>query len=155
MTKAADTLGTNRFSEAEKETLLCLVGYIIPPSAEFNVPGADDPQIFADILRSTGRDGPALRTALQAVNTAAGGQLSELPDADRRKAIDHFRRDNPDLAAICETVTARCYYRDDRVMASIGIEVRPPFPLGYEVEKGDLSLLEPVRKRGIVYRDPA
>ena len=53
-----------------------------------------------------------------------------------------------------EAVTARCYYRDDRVMASIGIEVRPPFPEGYAVEEGDLSLLDPVRARGPIWRAP-
>ena len=47
----------------------------------------------------------------------------------------------------------QCYYRDDRVMKAIGMERRPPFPLGFQVETGDLSLLEPVRARGKKYRD--
>jgi hypothetical protein len=50
-------------------------------------------------------------------------------------------------------VAARCYYRDDRVMRAIGMEVRAPYPLGFKVEQGDLSLLEPVRLRGKKYRD--
>jgi len=49
-------------------------------------------------------------------------------------------------------VTAQCYYRDDRVMLSIGMEPRPPHPLGYVVEQGDWSLLDPVRGRDDLYR---
>jgi len=49
-------------------------------------------------------------------------------------------------------VVAQCYYRDDRVMQSLGMELRPPFPKGFEVEQGDWSLLDPVRARPAFYR---
>lgn len=48
----------------------------------------------------------------------------------------------------------QCCYRDDRIMRSLGMEVRPPFPDGYEVEAGDWSLLDPVRRRAPFYRQP-
>ena len=35
----------------------------------------------------------------------------------------------------------------------IGLEARPPFPQGYLLEEGDLTLLEPVYLRGKIYRD--
>jgi hypothetical protein len=37
-------------------------------------------------------------------------------------------------------------------MQSLGMEVRPPFPKGFEVEQGDWSLLDPVRVRQPFYR---
>jgi len=49
-------------------------------------------------------------------------------------------------------ITAQCYYRDDRVMQSLGMEARPPYPLGFTLEQGDWSLLDPVRKREKFYR---
>jgi hypothetical protein len=49
-------------------------------------------------------------------------------------------------------VVLLCYYRDDRVMRSLGQEPRPPFPEGHVVEQGDWSLLDPVRKRSPMYR---
>lgn len=134
-------------------TLRCVAGHMIPPSAEYAVPGADDPAIFADIVRSVGRDRVALRDALQSIDRRAGGRLASLPVEEQRRLLAVFRAAEPDRAGVIEAVTARCYYRDDRVMASIGIEVRPPFPLGYDVEQGDWSLLEPVRARGKIYRD--
>jgi len=45
-----------------------------------------------------------------------------------------------------------CYYRDDRVMRSLGIEPRPPFPGGFAVEQGDWSLLDPVKARAPFWR---
>jgi hypothetical protein len=135
------------------DTLLSVVAHIIPPSAQFGVPGAADPIIFADILRSAGRDLPDLEHALQLIDEMAGGRLVSLSDSEQVKVLAAFRASQPVLAGVIEALTARCYYRDDRVMASIGVEARPPFPDGYEVEQGDWSLLDPVRQRGRIYRD--
>lgn len=134
-------------------TLLCVVDHIIPPSAEFDVPGASDPIIFADIVNSAGRDLPDLENALQLIDKMAGGRLASLSDDEQAQVLATFRASQPILAGVVEAVTARCYYRDDRVMASIGVEARPPFPDGYDVEQGDWSLLDPVRQRGKIYRD--
>ncbi|MCB8822528.1 hypothetical protein [Microvirga rosea] len=137
----------------EQETLRCVVSHMIPPSEELGLPGATDPAIFADILRSIGRDLPALRRSLQTVNEMAGGPLNTLPSSEQSAVLGTLRSSHADLAGILETVTVRCYYRDDRVMTSLGMEARPPFPLGFEVPQGDWSLLEPVRLRGKIYRD--
>ncbi len=140
--------------EDDGKTLLAIVGHMIPASARHGVPGADDPAIYADILRSVGRDRQALTEALAAVEARAGAGFTALPRAEQAAILQDFRADEPALTSVIEAVTARCYYRDDRVMASIGIEVRPPFPEGYAVEEGDLSLLDPVRARGPIWRAP-
>ena len=40
----------------QRRSLRCLAEMMIPASAEYGVPGAADDAIFADILRSFGRD---------------------------------------------------------------------------------------------------
>ena len=55
------------------------------------------------------------------------------------------------LMALTRAV-AQCYYRDARIMQSLGMEVRPPFPEGFQVEQGDWSMLDPVRARKPFYR---
>ena len=142
-------------SEAETETLRCVVDLVIPASAEDGLPGAGDPAIFADIAASTGRYTGDLAQALQMIDTAAGGRLAALPRDRQAAVLAAFRSEQPDLATVIGAVTARCYYRDARVMRAIGMEVRPPFPLGFVIEQGDFSLLEPVRARGKAYRDTA
>lgn len=153
MKPLSDMVRVDALSPGEQEALLCVVGHMIPPSTEFGAPGAADPRIFADIVSSVGKDLAALRQALQLLLEKAGGRLAALPPADQWRLLAEFRTGHPDLAGVVEAVTARCYYRDDRVMASIGMDVRPPFPLGYPVVQGDWSLLEPVRSRGKIYRD--
>ena len=41
-----------------------LAGFMVPACAEYGVPGADDEAIFADIVRSLGRDRNDVRKAL-------------------------------------------------------------------------------------------
>jgi len=49
-------------------------------------------------------------------------------------------------------VVLQCYYRDDRVVRSLGLEPRPPYPKGHVLEEGDWSLLDPVRARPPMWR---
>jgi len=72
----------------------------------------------------------------------------------RREAVAARLRDNGGQSLIyLERIILQCYYRDDRVMRSLGLEVRPPYPKGFEVEQGDWSLLDPVRARPKLYRE--
>ena len=86
------------------DDLRAIAAVIIPASAEFDVPGADDPAIQADIVATLTR------------------------------------------------VVLQCYYRDDRVVRSLGLEPRPPYPKGHVLEDGDWSLLDPVRARPPMWR---
>jgi hypothetical protein len=46
------------------------------------------------------------------------------------------------------------YYQHPRVIAALGLAVRPPHPDGYALEQPDLdALLAPVRERGRRYRE--
>ena len=57
----------------------------------------------------------------------------------------------PEVAILARHVML-AYYRDDRVMRSLGLEPRAPYPKGHEVEPGDWSLLDPVRARPPLWR---
>ena len=59
-------------TEAEIADLRCLAGMIIPASAKYGVPGADDDTIFADIVNSIGRD--AATSARRAGRIAHAGR---------------------------------------------------------------------------------
>lgn len=143
-----------RLAASELDCLKSIAGHMIPASAAYGVPGADDPLIFADMVASIARDGQLLRLTLQAVDEAAGGALSSLPPGEQTALLMRLRSDERGLLGVVEAIVSRAYYRDDRVLKSIGMEARPPYPNGYAVEQGDLSLLDPVRKRAAIYRDP-
>lgn len=142
-------------SPAQRCTLRAAAALVIPASADFGgVPGADDPSIAADIERTLGRDRPAVLLALEKLDAAAGGLLADQTAAQRDAAGRWLRENEAALATTLANLVVACYYRDDRVMRSIGLEPRPPFPLGFDVEPGDFaSLLAPVRARGRLWRD--
>ena len=140
-------------SSDERRSLRSLVGIMIPASAEYGVPGADDDAIFADILASLGSAAQRVRQALRHLNELSRGAFADLPLEARYSLAQRLRDQDVAHARVLVDITVRCYYRDDRVMRSLGMEPRPPFPQGFEVEPGDWSLLDPVRARGKAYRD--
>ena len=129
-----------------------LAGAIIPPSAVYDVPGADDERIFNDIQRSLERDRDDVVRALAQLAALAGGAFADLEPARRAEVATTFRESGGAPLAALVRVVLFCYYRDDRVMRSLGQEPRPPFPKGHVVEQGDWSLLDPVRARKPMYR---
>jgi hypothetical protein len=139
-------------TEAEIADLRCLAGLIIPASAKYEVPGADDDTIFADIVNSIGRDRNDVRAALGKLRTLAGGPFATLDAAHRNEVAVKLRADGDAAVGVLTRVVLLCYYRDDRVMLSLGLEARPPFPKGHELEQGDWSLLDPVRARKPFWR---
>ena len=132
--------------------LRALAGAIIPPSSSYGVPGADDELIFSDILRSLERDHDDICRALAHLASLAGGAFADLGPERRTEVAASFREAGCTPLAALVRVVLLCYYRDDRVMRSLGQEPRAPFPKGHIVEQGDWSLLDPVRARPPMYR---
>ena len=137
---------------AQLDDLRVIAAMIIPASTEYNVPGADDAAIQADMLATLGRDAPAVSVALDHLARLAGMPLSKLNAARLETVAKEFRASGGTAAATLVRVVLQCYYRDDRVLRSLGLELRAPFPKGYELEQGDWSLLDPVKARPSVLR---
>ena len=139
----------------QRQDLRTVSAMIIPASEEYRVPGADDPAIQADMLATLGRDTKQVMAALDHLARLAGQPLAEL-DAARRDAVaQEFRKNGGVAAATLVRVVLQCYYRDDRVLRSLGIELRAPFPKGHVLPDGDWSLLDPVKARsGTLRRAP-
>ena len=145
-------MSVQTLTEVEIADLRCLAGMIIPASTTYGVPGADDDRIFADIVNSIGRDHGAVREALTALRSLAGGPFIALDAARRNEVAAKLRAEDSGPVRVLTRIVLLCYYRDDRVMVSLGLEPRPPFPKGHEVEQGDWSLLDPVRNRKPFWR---
>jgi hypothetical protein len=137
---------------AHRGDLRVIAGTIIPASAEFDVPGADDPAIQADIVATLGRDAVLVREALDQLARLAGSPLADLDPARRAAVAMELRAKGGPAVATLTRVVLQCYYRDDRVVRSLGLEPRPPYPKGHVLEDGDWSLLDPVRARPPMWR---
>jgi hypothetical protein len=137
----------------QSRSLRCLAEMMIPASAEYGVPSAGDDTIFADILRSFGRDAEQVLAVLWALDEMAGGVFADVEPARRETAAARLREDGGEPLMYLSRIILQCYYRDDRVMRSLGLEARPPYPKGFEVEQGDWTLLDPVRARPKLFRE--
>ena len=82
----------------------------------------------------------------------AGGSFAALEPERRAEVAASLRAERGAGVAVLTRIVLLCYYRDDRVMLSLGLEPRPPFPKGHEIEQGDWSLLDPVRRRAPFWR---
>jgi hypothetical protein len=139
-------------NEGELKDLRCLAGLIIPASTKYNVPGADDDRIVSDVVASIGRDLGHVCTALGTLRALAGGSFAALEATRRGEVAARLRAEGGFPVRVLTRIILLCYYRDDRVMVSLGLEARPPFPKGHVVEQGDWSLLDPVRAREPFWR---
>ena len=137
----------NELTATQRADLRNLAAMIIPASDEYKVPGADDPAIQADMLATLGRDTALVSQALDHLARLAGKPLANLDPARRDAVAQQFRASGGGAAATLVRVVLQCYYRDDRVLRSLGLELRAPFPKGYTLEQGDWSLLDPVKAR--------
>ena len=140
-------------TSAEIRDLHRAAALMIPASEEFGVPGADDDRIFADLLNTLSRDLANVRAALAELASRAGGAFADLPPDRAQAVLDVFNANPSPAAAVLGRVVLQCYYRDDRVLTSLGLEPRAPFPKGHVVEQGDWSLLDAVRARPQLWRD--
>ena len=140
-------MSAETLTAAQRDDLRVVAGMIIPESAEYRVPGADDSRIQADILATLGRDTKQVAAALDHLAQVAGMPLARLDPTRREAVAKEFRANGGAPAATLVRVVLQCYYRDDRVLRSLGLELRPPFPKGHVLPDGDWSLLDPVKKR--------
>ncbi len=136
-------------TEDDTKMLHVLVEDMIPQSETHNLPSAGEELIFNDILEEVRRNFSLVAKELCFLNETAermfGISYKMLEDDHRHRVSMEF------LGSIKQSAIARivlqCYYRDDRVMRSLGMEPRLPFPLGYAIENHVWSLLQSVKKK--------
>jgi hypothetical protein len=143
---------SNQLTATQRDDLRTIAGIMIPASVEYGVPGADDAAIQTDVIATLGRDGSAVRSALDHLARLAEQPLATLNAAKRDAVVAEFRATGGVAAATLSRVILQCYYRDDRVLKSLDLEPRAPFPRGHQLDQGDWSLLDAVKARAPTWR---
>src|SRR4051812_43392819 len=106
-------------SDAEIGALRDIAGTMIPADPALGMPGADDPGILADIVRTVGRDLPRVRVAVAAIAATAGGAFAGLDRTAREALINDYHATGGAAAATLGRVVLAAYYRDDRVLLAL------------------------------------
>ena len=148
-------MGSQSLSDELAGTLVSLVNLIIPSNADRGLPAAADVGC-AEYLQNQEdlawvRDGIAILA--EASRDQFGREFRSLATAEQEQLVHGLRRRLTRFYIRLSQRVAERYYQDDQVLESIGLPARPPFPEGYLVDEGDLTLLEPVFERGEIYRD--
>jgi hypothetical protein len=144
-------------TSAQRETLQAVVGMLVPASPDGRMPGAADlPEVLRQV-EQVAAGLPAVRDGLATLQTDAiaryGSGFAALDHASRSTLLDEFAARHPAVLQRLGLEAVTCYYQQDDVVERLGLEARPPYPLGYQVLAGDLTLLKPVIARGKIYRD--
>ena len=151
-------IATDRaLGETERSIFDILLGMIVPVSADGRKPSAAEVDVLGYIVERESGMLPTLRAELRAVDARAqaetGRAFLDLTTAEQQTVVAAARAEAPEFLRDLALCAVTRYYQDDRVLAALGMEARSPFPEGYEVPSGDLSLLAPVRGRGAIYRE--
>ena len=141
-----------RYSSEEVDVLKRLFDKIIPASADERFPSAADSQIFEDFLASSQQFRELISKAILLLQEFSGSDYCQLSEVDADNVTKQFYANRTGAVTTLLSLLTQCYYRDDRVLDAIGLEPRAPYPEGFEVEKGDWGLLDPVKSRGRIYR---
>ena len=153
-----DIIGSDATLNSDQQrTFVAILDMIIPASDDGRFPSAADMDVLGYIAKTDPQLLDTVRTELDRLNAVSedlyGVVFGDAGETHRQGLLDEKRGVEPQFLVGLALQTVTLYYQDDRVMEAIGMEARPPFPKGYEVVAGDLSLLDPVRARGQVYRD--
>jgi hypothetical protein len=142
------------YTQQEKHLLRRLAGSIISASDQLQLPGADDEAIFSELLRRVERKGEELRQGMANFFAEFGGieQVANLDDADFQALMDVVQTKQHRFLSTTQVLVVQSYYQNPVVLSALNKPDRPPFPEGNDLEEGDWSLLDPVRKRPPFFR---
>jgi len=157
-TNQPDLISSDGLPAEQQNCIRKIAAQMIPASTEFQVPGADDPNIIGNILQRLGRQASMVAQIYHSLEQASMGKFeqpcTEINDESFNLLLADFRNQQGALTASLMVTVVACYYEDKRVLDSIEHEARPPFPLGHKLKQGNWDLLEPVKSRPKFYRQP-
>jgi hypothetical protein len=164
------TAAKNILTDAQRELLTQVLDRIVPADGGLPGPGELGVAEFVESAagskqgqdrHSRGGGNPSatrlLVDGLKHIEVAAGqrgsGVFAQLDGDARDEVLRAVESDSPEFFDELVRLTYVGYYSQPRIAAALGLEARPPQPLGFDMQQTDLSLLDNVRQRGPVYRE--
>ena len=145
------------FSSQQKDFIISILNIIIPKSDGF--PSAGEIEVYTHIDNILS-DSPYLKRifieGLYSIqyesNMLFKKDFISLNDSQKNIVLKKIEQIKTDFFNALILHTYNGYYTNNIVLNLLGPHARPPQPLGYDIEEGDLSSLEVVKSRGIIYR---
>jgi hypothetical protein len=145
------------FGPEAKRALSAVLDEIIPPTPDGSLPGAGALGLGSYVEEKLGAAGAAIAEGLAVLDQLAADRGAEsyatAQAEDRLPLLKELAERDPGFLGGLIFHTYGGYYHSPRVVEVLGLESWPPHPKGYELEPGDLSLLDRVRAGPKLYRD--
>ena len=145
------------FSDAQIELVTEVLNRIVPASEE--LPGAGEIAVnFLDeVVGGSPRLKRILHHGLSQIEVCAYRMYTKdfpsLSCEQMHAVLRQVEVDEGEFFDLLVRQTYNGYYTDPRIVELLGLEARPPQPLGHRVDQGNITLIESVKNRGIVYRE--
>ena len=148
---------TKFFSSQQKDFIISILNIIIPKSDGF--PSAGEIEVYNHIDNILS-DSPYLKrifieglTSIQyESNILFKNDFITLNDSEKNIVLKNIEQIKTDFFNALILHTYNGYYTNNIVLNLLGPHARSPQPLGYDIEEGDLSSLESVKNRGMIYK---
>ena len=145
------------FSSQQKDFIISILNIIIPKSDGF--PSAGEIEVYNHIDNILS-DSPYLKrifieglTSIQyESNILFKNDFITLNDSEKNIVLKNIEQIKTDFFNALILHTYNGYYTNNIVLNLLGPHARSPQPLGYDIEEGDLSSLESVKNRGMIYK---
>ena len=136
----------------EKSALASLLDVLLPPRDDGRLPGAGELGL-ADAVDAATRALPLHPTIVAQLASLAARGFSAQPPAEKLARLQALAQEAPAVFQALLANAYGAYYTHPRVVETLGLPPRPPFPKGYDVPATDFSVLDSVRRRAKLYRE--
>ena len=149
---------TGHFSEEQTALAANVLDQLVPPRNGF--PGAGELGV-ARHLDGVAASNPALdrlfQDGLASIESASrrthSAAFADLADDHKVQVLRAVETDSPDFFTMLVRHTYAGYYSNARIIELMGLEARPPQPLGFDLDPFDPTTVEHVKERGKIWRD--
>ena len=129
-----------------------MVDLLIPANKNLPAPSKIDVvEYIDDALSNTPK---MKRIFVEGLTDINNKNFLSLPKMEQIALLTKYESSNGAFFSLLLRHTYNAYYTNPIVVAGIGMTGRPPQPLGYTLEKGNLTLLDKVIKKGQIWRNP-
>ncbi len=136
------------FSGRRQRSLSALLDTVLPASEDGSMPSARE----LDFLAYVREQAQEFMPKLAAIVDHFDDEFSNQPLSTRLAAVEDYSKTEKQTFNGLLFHIYDCYYQNSRVCELIGVRPGAPFPQGYAVEPGDLSLLDTVLAHPRSYR---
>ena len=129
-----------------------IVDLLIPTKE--NLPSPSKIDVVGHIGDALSNTPKIKRIFVEGLSDINNKKFLSLPKSEQITLLKKYETSNGAFFSQLLRHTYNAYYTNPIVVAGIGMTGRPPQPLGYTLEKGNLTLLDKVIKKGQIWRNP-